>query len=257
MIFMWYCRGLFHYLKRIIPKTFVKTCIIIPTYNERENIIPLITEIFRVMPMNTRILVVDDSSPDGTAELVRQYAARDSRVELMARPRKLGLGTAYQAAFRTVLDGGKDDVIITMDADFSHNPKYLPQLAKAAETHDLVIGSRYVRGGGVENWSTRRKALSFFGNLYARCISGAPIHDLTAGFSCMRTDFLRQVPFEKVRPKGYAWWIALKTYFYRKGARITELPIYFTERRAGRSKMSTNIIYEGLVEPWKIRFLKL
>lgn len=231
--------------------------IIIPTYNERENIIPLIRELLGVMPNDTRILVADDGSPDGTAELVRGYMAKDSRVSLITRPRKLGMGSAYQVAFRKVLDEGRDEAIVTIDADFSHNPKYVPGLVRACETHDLVVGSRYVAGGRIENWELWRRALSWGGNLYVRMITGLPIHDCTAGFSCMRADFLRKVPFENVRATGYAWWFTLRMMFHRRGARIKEIPIIFTERRLGQSKISTHVIYEGLIEPWRIRFSKL
>ena len=234
----------------------MKTCIITPTYNERENIIALIEELLTIAPKETRILIADDSSPDGTGDLVRSYTEKDHRVELLTRPGKLGMGSAYQAAFRKVLNEARDDFLITMDADFSHHPRYVPLLIKAAETHDLVIGSRYVPGGAIERWELWRRALSWSGNLYVRTITGLPIRDCTAGFSCMRTDFLRKVPFENVRATGYAWWFALRMMFYRRNARITEIPIVFTDRRLGKSKISTNIIYEGLIEPWRIRVSK-
>lgn len=231
--------------------------IIIPTYNERENIIPLITELLAVMQQGTRVLVADDGSPDGTADLVREYMAKDPRVSLITRLGKLGMGSAYQAAFRKVLDEGGDDCIVTIDADFSHNPRYVPQLVKESETHDLVVGSRYVPGGGIENWELWRRLLSWGGNLYVRMITGLPIRDCTAGFSAMRTEFLRRVPFERVEPSGYAWWFTLRTMFARRGARITEIPITFTERRLGQSKINAHVIYEGLIEPWRIRFSRL
>lgn len=235
----------------------MKTRIIIPTYNERENIVALIAELLRLMPNDTRILVVDDASPDGTANLVRGCAAKDSRVALMTRPGKLGMGSAYQQAFRRVLDEGGDECIVTIDADFSHSPKYVPELVKNAAASDLVVGSRYVRGGSIENWELWRRLLSWGGNFYVRVITGTPIRDATAGFSCMRTDFLKNVPFDKVKATGYAWWFALRMMFYRRGARIREIPITFTERRLGKSKISTHVIYEGLIEPWRIRFSKL
>lgn len=235
----------------------MRTRIIIPTYNERENIISLIVELLRVAPAGTRILVVDDGSPDATAELVRDYIAKDPRVSLMTRPVKLGMGSAYQAAFRRVLDEGGNDVIVTIDADFSHNPRYVPELIRECVTHDLVIGSRYVKGGAIEYWSPWRRLLSWGGNLYVRTITGLPIRDCTAGFSAMRADFLSRVPFGEVRAKGYAWWFALRILFFRRGARICEIPITFTERRLGKSKLSTNVVYEGLVEPWRIRFSRL
>ena len=235
----------------------MKTRIIIPTYNEKENIIPLIEELLRAMPTDTRILVIDDGSPDGTADSVRSYMSKDSRVSLMTRPGKLGMGSAYQAAFRKVLDEGGDDCIVTIDADFSHNPKYVPELIHECAANDLVIGSRYIPGGGIENWELWRRLLSWGGNRYVRLITGLPIRDCTAGLSCMRTDFLRRVPFERVQPSGYAWWFTLRMMFHRRGARIKEIPIVFTERRLGQSKINTHVIYEGLIEPWRIRFSKL
>lgn len=235
----------------------MKTRIIIPTYNEAENIIPLITELFRVLPHDIRILVVDDNSPDGTADLVKDYMTKELRVELMIRSGKRGFSSAYQAAFRKVLDEAKDDFIVTMDADFSHNPHYIPELVTECHNHDLVIGSRYVKGGGIRDWELWRRFLSWCGNLYVRLIIGSPIHDCTSGFSCMRTDFLRQVPYERVAANGYAWWFALRHMFYRRGAAIKEIPIIFTDRKLGKSKISTHIIYEGLIEPWLILFLHL
>jgi dolichol-phosphate mannosyltransferase len=227
--------------------------IVLPTYDERDSIVPLITELRARLGPTARILVVDDASPDGTADLVRDVARHDPAVELLSRPGKLGLASAYQLALRRVLDEGRDDCVVTMDADFSHPPRYVPALLEAAATHDLVVGSRYVAGGGIDNWGARRRLLSRAGNLYARAVTGTPIRDLTAGLTCMRTAFLRTVDFEHIAARGYAWLIALKTLFHRRGARIHEVPIRFVERRFGHSKLSTNIIYEGLVEPWRIR----
>lgn len=231
--------------------------IIIPTYNESENIIPLMKEIFLVMPRETRILVVDDGSPDGTGDVVRAYALKDFRVALLERSQKLGLGSAYQAAFRRVLDEGMDEAVLTMDADFSHHPRYIPALVRATETHDLVVGSRYIPGGTIERWELWRRLLSWGGNLYVRAITGLPIRDCTTGFSCMRVDFLKRIPFETISAEGYAWWFALRVMFFRLGARTIEIPITFVDRRLGNSKISTHIIYEGLIEPWRIRALKL
>lgn len=227
--------------------------IVLPTYDERDSVAPLRTELRALLGPAARILVVDDDSPDGTAAIVREVAARDPAVELLSRPAKLGLASAYQTALRRVLDEGRDDCVVTMDADFSHHPRYVPALVAAAASHDLVVGSRYVAGGGIDNWGARRRLLSRAGNWYARAVTGTPVRDLTAGFTCMRTDFLRTVPFERIEARGYAWLIALKTLFHRHGARIRELPIRFVERRFGQSKLSSNIVYEGLIEPWRIR----
>ena len=227
--------------------------VILPTYEERESIGDLLTDLRARLGPAARILVVDDGSPDGTADLVRAAAARDPGVELIARPGKLGLASTYQTALRHVLDEARDDCVVTMDADFSHHPRYVPSMIAAAGSADLVIGSRYVTGGGIDNWDARRRLLSLVGNWYARTVTGTPVRDLTAGLTCMRTDFLRTVPFERIEARGYAWLIALKTLFHQRGARICELPIRFVERRSGHSKLSTNIVYEGLVEPWRIR----
>lgn len=236
----------------------MNTRIIIPTYNEAENIAALMSELLRVMPADTRILAIDDGSPDGTADLVRDYMAKDARVSLLTRPGKFGMGSAYQMAFRKVLDEGTDDCIVTIDADFSHNPRYVPELVRnLGDGYDLVVGSRYVPGGRIEHWELWRRMLSWGGNFYVRLITGLPIHDCTAGFSCMRTDFLRRVPFEKVKASGYAWWFTLRIMFWRRGARIREIPITFTERRLGQSKINAHVIYEGLIEPWRIRFMNL
>ncbi|RJQ36817.1 glycosyltransferase [Candidatus Parcubacteria bacterium] len=231
------------------------TRIIIPTYNERENILSLIAELLAAAPNGTRILVVDDQSPDGTAELVREFAAKEPRVALMTRSGPRGFRAAYQDALARVLADGTDEFVITIDADFSHNPRYIPALIRAAEGADLVVGSRYVRGGRIENWSIGRRLLSWGGNWYVRTITGLPLADCTSGFSCMRTEFLRRVPFADVRANGYAWWFTLRMMFWRRGARMAEVPITFTERRLGTSKISRSIISEGLVEPWRIRLL--
>jgi dolichol-phosphate mannosyltransferase len=231
--------------------------VVLPTYDERESIGPLLAALRAHLGPQARLLVVDDGSPDGTADVVREAAARDPHVELLARPGKLGLASAYRTALRRVVDEARDDCIVTMDADFSHDPAQVPALVAAAERHDLVVGSRYVADGGIDNWDVRRRLLSLAGNWYARAVTGTPVRDLTAGFTCMRADFLRALPFERIACRGYAWQIALKTLFHRRGARIREVPIRFVERRFGRSKLSTNIVYEGLVEPWRIRRLSL
>ena len=229
----------------------MNACVVIPTYDERETIGSLIVALRRWLPA-TRLLIVDDGSPDGTGELVRDLMRTDAGLALIERAGKLGLGTAYQTAFGRILAEGGHDCIVTMDADFSHDPAAVPSLITAAATHDLVIGSRYTAGGAITNWHPGRRLLSMGGNLYARTITRTPIRDLTSGFSCMRTDFLARVPYGAVRARGYAWWIALRTLFHRRGARIVEVPITFVERRLGRSKMSSNIVYEGLIEPWRI-----
>lgn len=233
------------------------TRVIIPTYNERENIIRLSEEILTSTPDDVRITVIDDSSPDGTASAVAEYAKTEPRIEVITRAGKFGMGSAYREAFRNILARGEDECVVTMDADFSHNPRYLPGLIAACGSHDLVVGSRYVTGGAIEHWERWRRLLSWGGNRYVRLITGLPIRDCTAGFSAMRADFLRNVPFDAITASGYAWWFTLRMLFFRRGGRITEIPITFTERRVGQSKINTHIIYEGLIEPWRIRFSKL
>jgi dolichol-phosphate mannosyltransferase len=231
----------------------VRPRVVVPTYDERDTIVALLEELRARLGPAVRVLVVDDGSPDGTGALVREVAARDAGVELLARPAKLGLASAYTTALRRVLDEGREDCVVTMDADFSHQPRDVPRLVEAAATHDLVVGSRYVPGGGIDNWDARRRLLSLAGNWYARTVTATPVRDLTAGLTCLRTDFLRTVPFERIQWRGYAWLIALKTLCHRHGARIRELPIRFVERRHGRSKLSTHIVSEALLAPWRIR----
>ena len=231
----------------------MKVIIAIPTYNEAENIVPLIREIFERYS-DVGILVVDDGSPDGTGRLVREAMGRYPNLRLLERSGKLGLASAYLAAFHLILSGPKPEFIVTMDADWSHHPRYIGDLLAVAQTADFVIGSRYISSGGVKNWSLYRKMLSRFGNYYARLVTGIPIHDLTAGFSCMRVSFLEKLPWRNMQAEGYAWLIELKMLFHRAGARLNESPIIFEERRAGASKISRRIIAEGLIYPWRLRF---
>lgn len=231
----------------------MRIIILIPTYNEAENIIPLIREIF-VLPIECSVLVIDDNSPDGTAGLVRQAMSEFPHLSLLLRPEKSGLADAYLAGFGKVFAESATDFIVTMDADFSHHPKYLPDLILAAEHADVAIGSRYVNKGGVKNWNLRRRVLSFFGNLYARLVTGLPINDITAGFSAIRLSILKELPLEELSFKGYAWLIELKSALYARGARIVEIPIIFEERRSGASKISKSIIAEGLLAPWRLRW---
>jgi dolichol-phosphate mannosyltransferase len=158
--------------------------------------------------------------------------------------------------FAEVMKRNDVDFVVTMDADFSHPPEYVPVLVDAVKDHDLVIGSRYVPGGRVLNWDLRRRLLSRAGNWYARRITGTPVNDMTAGFACIRLDFLRRVPLSTLHATGYAWSIEFKTMCWRRQARIKEIPITLGDRRAGQSKISTHIVYEGVIEPWRIRFSK-
>ena len=231
-----------------------KTVILIPTYNERENIERLIPEICTLHP-DVHVLVIDDNSPDGTGEAIRTLVQRYPQLSLLARPMKQGLGEAYKAGMARVLKNPEVTVVMTMDADGSHAAEYIAAMRKVGETHDLVIGSRYVPGGGIENWERWRYFLSRWGNFYARTITGLPIQDMTAGFMHIHADVLRKVDFSRMRASGYAFLMELKFRITNtlRGS-VAEVPIIFKSRRGGESKISNHIIREGLKTPWLIRF---
>lgn len=225
--------------------------VVIPTYNEADNIGVLIPQIL-AWP-RFRVLVVDDGSPDGTGDLVRELARSEPRVSLLTRPGKLGLGSAYLDGFRRALAEGAA-YICEMDADFSHDPCYLPELLATAEARaDLVIGSRYVPGGGTTDWGIGRRMISKGGNLYARIILGLPVADSTGGYRCYRRRVLETINLGAVRSNGYAFQIEMAYRVHKAGFRIGELPIIFPDRRVGQSKMSRRIVLEALVNVWKLR----
>jgi dolichol-phosphate mannosyltransferase len=230
----------------------MKTLIIIPTYNERENIPRLLEEIFQYAT-NTDILIVDDNSPDGTGKLADQYAENDERVRVLHRAGKLGLGTAYIAGFQYAIEHAYE-AAFEMDADFSHQPKFLPDFLKKIETADLVIGSRYIHGGTTPDWPLFRKVISGGGNLYIRLMLGIPIHDCTAGYRCYRTDLLKGIKLETIQLQGYAFQIEMTYRAWKSGYRIVETPIAFPDRQLGTSKMSGKIIAEGFFHVLKTRF---
>ncbi len=230
----------------------IRTLLIIPTYNERENLTLLCTQIHDALPA-ADLLIVDDNSPDGTGELADSLAAKHSYLKVMHRAGKLGLGTAYLAGFRYAIDHGYD-YIFEMDADFSHDPCYLPSLLGAAvEGADVVIGSRRVPGGGTENWGVGRQLISAGGSLYARTILGLPIRDLTSGFKCFRRAVLESIDLETVRSNGYSFQIEMTYRAIKKGFRVVEVPIVFVDRRAGQSKMSRKIFLEAMGMVWRMR----
>ncbi len=229
----------------------MKTIVCIPTYNESENIIRMIDALHTVVP-EAHILVIDDGSPDGTAGLVRQRMTSDERIHIIERAAKMGLGTAYCAGFAYALE--RDfELIMEMDADFSHDPKDTRRLLDEVQNADLVIGSRYIQGVNVINWPMSRLLLSWFANLYTRIITGMPIADATGGFKCFRANVLRGIDLTKIRSNGYAFQIEMNYKAWRGGARINEIPIVFTDRVSGVSKMSKNIVYEAAFLVWKLK----
>lgn len=227
--------------------------IIIPTYNESDNVEKLLDLISRTDPA-AHILIVDDNSPDRTYEIVERLiqTSYPGRLFLLKRAGKLGLGTAYIAGFKWAL--ARDyDYIFEMDADFSHDPKYLPAFLAAIEKHDLVLGSRYVPGGGVKNWGLLRKFISRGGSLYARTILGLSLRDLTGGFKCFRREVLEAIDLDSIKSNGYSFQIEMTYRACCKGFRVFETPIVFEDRTAGKSKMSRKIFLEAVLMVWKLR----
>jgi dolichol-phosphate mannosyltransferase len=227
--------------------------VIIPTYNERENVEAITRAVLAAEP-RCDILVVDDNSPDGTGALADALASASSRIHVLHRAQKQGLGRAYLHAFQWALEHGYD-YVFEMDADFSHDPKYLgPFLDAAMAGADLVLGSRYIPGGGTINWGVVRQLVSQGGSLYARTILGVGVHDLTGGFKCFRRRVLESIDLEAVHSSGYAFQIELTFRALRKGFTVQELPIVFEDRRVGHSKMSRKIFLEALYRVWQLRF---
>jgi dolichol-phosphate mannosyltransferase len=226
--------------------------IILPTYNERDNLEPVVAAIHEALP-EARLLVIDDGSPDGTGELADRIAAADDRVEVKHRSGKQGLGTAYLLGFRHAIERGFD-YVFEMDSDFSHDPKDLPRLLEAARGGaDLVIGSRWVPGGGTVNWGASRKMISRGGSFYARTILGVGIRDLTAGFKCFRRQTLEGIDLPAVRSNGYSFQVEMNYRVVRAGMKVVEVPVTFMDRRVGQSKMSRAIFLEAVVMVWKLR----
>ena len=227
--------------------------IIIPTYNERENLKSLCDQVLTALP-SADLLIVDDNSPDGTGQLADQMAAENPRINVLHRSGKLGLGTAYIAGFRFALAKGYE-FVFEMDADFSHDPVYLPALLGAAKDGaDVVIGSRRVPGGGTENWGLSRQLISAGGSLYARTILGLDVRDLTSGFKCFRREVLAAIDLDAVRSNGYSFQIEMTYRAVRKNFSVAEVPIIFVDRRAGQSKMSSKIFAEAMGMVWRLRF---
>jgi dolichol-phosphate mannosyltransferase len=234
-----------------------KTLVIIPTYNEAENIIKIIPEVLKnSTPENEfNILVVDDNSPDGTAKLVEDL--NNEKINILKREKKSGLGTAYVAGFHYAIKNNYD-YVFEMDADFSHDPKYLKGfIDKINEGYDLVIGSRYINGISVLNWPIRRLILSYLASVYTRMVTGLKVMDTTAGFMCYRVTALKQINLDEVKSNGYSFQIEMKFKFFKKGFKITETPILFIDRLEGESKMSRKVVYEAYFMVWKLKFKSL
>lgn len=230
----------------------MKVLVVVPTYNEAENVPRLIPAIVGQAP-NVEVLIVDDNSPDGTGAMVREMMKTDPRVHLLERSGKMGLGTAYVAGFKYALQHGYE-YIIEMDADFSHSPKEIPNFLKKIEEADLVLGSRYVGGVRILNWPIQRLMLSYSANVYTRMITGLPLSDATGGFKCFRRKVLESIDLDRIKSNGYAFQIEMSYKAWKKGFRLAEVPIVFLDRRSGVSKMSRKIIYEAAFMLWKLRF---
>jgi dolichol-phosphate mannosyltransferase len=236
----------------------MKALIIVPTYNERENLPRLVEQIFaQEVPVQLEVLVVDDNSPDGTGRLADDMAQADPRMHVLHREKKMGLGQAYIAGFKQALTMDAD-YIFEMDADFSHNPERIPQFIEAIKTSDVVIGSRYVGGRvNVTNWPIRRLILSYCANIYTRIITRLPLADTTAGFKCIRREALAALDLDAIVSDGYAFQIEMHYKWWMKGFRLMEIPIVFTDRYKGKSKMSRHIIWEAIWMVWRLRIMGL
>ena len=228
-----------------------KALVIIPTYNESENIERIIGEVFKHTP-DIHILVVDDNSPDGTANLVKALQKKHPTIHILEREKKDGLGQAYLAGFKFALQNGYE-YIFEMDADFSHDPKEIPNFLKAIDEADLVLGSRYIRGVNVVNWPLQRLLLSYFANVYTRFVTGMPVRDATGGYKCFRKEVLEKIDFDRIHSSGYAFQIELTYKAWRKGFRVKEIPIIFVDRVYGQSKLSRAIMWEAMFLVWKLR----
>jgi dolichol-phosphate mannosyltransferase len=228
----------------------VKAVVCVPTYNERENLERML---LALADKGVSVLVIDDNSPDGTGELADRLAAELEHVQVLHRDRKEGLGPAYLDGFKHALADGAE-VVVEMDADFSHDPEDVPRLIRSATEADVVLGSRYVTGGSIENWGRLRRFVSAGGSLYARWILGVPVHDLTGGFKCFRREVLETLDLDAIASRGYAFQIETTYRALRAGFRVLEIPISFADREHGGSKMSRRIVLEAI---WKVPALRL
>ncbi|MSM38065.1 MAG: glycosyltransferase [Geobacter sp.] len=229
----------------------MKTVVVIPTYNERDNIEKLVAEVLR-QDDGIHVLIVDDNSPDGTGEIADGIASAQDRVSVLHRAGKLGLGSAYREGFRIAI-GMQADYIVEMDADFSHDPAILPEFIAMMGRYDVVIGSRYLNGISVVNWPLRRLMLSYFASVYTRLITGLHLADCTSGFKCFKGKVIEAIDLDKVRSDGYSFQIEMNYRCMERGFLIGEIPIIFIDRHAGTSKMSRRIVFEAVLMVWKLK----
>jgi len=234
----------------------VRSFVVIPTYNEAENIGRIVPLVLARHP-DLSVLVVDDNSPDGTGAIVQALPEYGGRVRLLERPGKMGLGAAYIAGFQWVLANTDAEAVFEMDADLSHDPAALDQFLHEIQDHDLVLGSRYLHGITVVNWPLRRVILSVGANMYARWITGMPLKDSTGGFKCFRRHVLEALPLEQIKSDGYSFQIEMNYHCWRRGYRIKEIPIMFVDRQVGVSKMSKKIIWEAMWMVWALRLRRI
>lgn len=233
----------------------MKSIIIIPTYDELNNIQKLVPELLELYE-DLDILVVDDNSPDGTGDYIRELGTTNPRVKLIARQGKLGLGTAYVAGYRYMLENGYD-IAFQMDADYSHDPREIANFKKYLDDYDLIIGSRYIQGVNVINWPMRRLLLSYFANYYTKIITGLPLKDSTGGFKCFKRKVLEAIDLDQMKSNGYSFQIEMNYKAWIKGFKLKEVSIIFMDRVAGTSKMSKQIVREAIFRVWKLRFRKM
>jgi len=232
----------------------MKATVVVPTYNEAQNLPRLLEQVFSLGINGINIIIVDDNSPDGTGKLAEDLAKKyPERMEIMHRKGKMGLASAYVAGFRLALEKGAE-AIFEMDADFSHSPEYLPRFLEKLENCDVVVGSRYIRGAALDpHWGLWRKWLSRAGNSYVRLVTGLKVKDTSAGFKCFRRRVLEGLALDSIRSEGYAFQIEVAYMCQKKGYKVEEVPIFFSQRASGKSKMSSKIILESLWRPWRLR----
>ncbi|MBD3178151.1 MAG: glycosyltransferase [Candidatus Latescibacteria bacterium] len=234
----------------------MEAVVIIPTYNEKENLEKIVSTVLDVTPL-VDVLIVDDNSPDGTGEIADGMAGENERIHVLHREKKMGLGSAYIAGFKWCLENTDTRYVFEMDADFSHDPADIKRFLEEIRDNDLVIGSRYLNGITVINWPLKRLFLSYGANIYTRIITGMPLSDSTGGFKCFRREVLGSLPLDRIRSDGYSFQIEMNFWCWKMGFRISEIPIIFTDRRVGVSKMSRKIVWEAIFMVWRLRIMSL